>query len=87
MTAKTTMTKDRKFHWTRSILLVSVEIDSFNCTQYKHIHFFFYVFLTVRRCTFISVFKQLDAQNLFHNKFLFHASTCFEHMCSKHVEA
>ena len=30
----------------------------------------------------ISVFNQLDAQNLFYNKFLFHASTCFEHMCS-----
>ena len=32
------------------------------------------------RFLFISVFSQLDAQNLFHNKF-FHASTCFEHMC------
>jgi len=31
---------------------------------------------------FISVFNQLDAQNLFHNKFLFHDTTCFEHMCS-----
>jgi len=30
---------------------------------------------------FISVFNQLDAQNLFH-KVLFHASTRFEHMCS-----
>jgi len=28
-----------------------------------------------------SVFNQFDAQNLFNNKFLFHASTCFEHMC------
>jgi len=40
------------------------------------------VLLTVHICIFISVFNQLDAQNLFHNKFLFHASTCFEHMCS-----
>jgi len=31
---------------------------------------------------FISVFNQLDAQ-----KVLLHASTCFEHMCSKHVAA
>jgi len=31
--------------------------------------------------------NQLDAQNLFHDKFLVHTSTCFEHMCSKHVEA
>ena len=31
---------------------------------------------------FISVFNQLDAQNLFHSKFYFMPSTCFEHMCS-----
>ena len=43
---------------------------------------------------FISVFNQLDAQNLFHNKFYFmplHVpSTCAhhdEHMCWEHVEA
>jgi len=47
----------------------------------------FDVLLTVHLSIFISVFNQIDAQNLFHNKFLFHASTCFEHMCSKHVEA
>ena len=47
----------------------------------------FDVLLTVHLSIFISVFNQLDAQNLLHNKFLFHASTCFEHMCSKHVEA
>ena len=41
----------------------------------------FDVLLTVRCSIFISVFNQLDAQNLFHNKF-YHASTCFEHMCS-----
>jgi len=29
---------------------------------------------------YISVFNQLDAQNLFHDKLLFHVSTCFEHM-------
>ena len=28
---------------------------------------------------FILVINQLDAQNLFYNKFLFHACTCFEH--------
>ena len=47
----------------------------------------FDVLLTLHRSLFIPVFNQLDAQNLFHNKFYFHASTCFEHMCSKHVEA
>jgi len=32
----------------------------------------FDVLLTVHLSIFISVFNQLDAQNLFHNKFLFH---------------
>jgi len=36
---------------------------------------------------FISVINQLDAQNFRFTISLFHASTCFEHMCSKHVEA
>ena len=33
--------------------------------------FFFEVLLTVYLSIFISVFNQLDAQNLFHNKFYF----------------
>ena len=44
---------------------------------------FFYVLLTVHLSTFISVFNQLDAQNLFHNKFYFMplhvSSTCAHH--------
>ena len=36
--------------------------------------------------TFISVINQLDTQNFCFTVSLFHASTCFEHMCSKHVE-
>ena len=36
---------------------------------------------------FISVINQLDAQKFCFTVSLFHASTCFEHMCSKHVEA
>jgi len=36
---------------------------------------------------FISVINQLDAQNFCFTISLFHASTRFEHMCSKHVEA
>ena len=36
---------------------------------------------------FISVINKLDAQNCCFTIRLFHASTCFEHMCSKHVEA
>jgi len=31
---------------------------------------------------FISVINQLDAQNFGFTTSLFHASTCFEHMCS-----
>jgi len=36
---------------------------------------------------FISVINQLDAQNFCFTISLYHASTCFEHMCSKRVEA
>ena len=45
------------------------------------------VLLTVHLSIFISVINQLDAQNFCFTISLFHASTCFEHMCSKHVEA
>ena len=37
---------------------------------------------------FVSIINQLDAQKFcFTISLEFHASTCFEHMCSKHVEA
>jgi len=36
---------------------------------------------------FISVINHLDAQHFCFTISLFHASTCIEHMCSKHVEA
>ena len=48
---------------------------------------FFYVLLTVHLSIFISVINQIDAQNFCFKVSLFHASTCFEHMCSKYVEA
>jgi len=48
---------------------------------------FFDVLMTVLLSIFISVINQLDAQNVGFTISLFHASTCFEHMCSKHVEA
>jgi hypothetical protein len=48
---------------------------------------FFDVFLTVHLSVFISVINQLDAQNFCFTISLFHASSSFEHMCSKHVEA
>jgi len=43
---------------------------------------FFDVLLTVHLSIFISVINQLDARNVCFIISLFHASTCFEHMCS-----
>ena len=52
--------------------------------KYLHVN----VFLSYNRTVpFISVVNQLDAQNFCFTVSLFHASTCFKHMCSKHVEA
>ena len=42
----------------------------------------FDVLLTVHLSIFISVLNQLDAQTFCFTISLFHASTCFEHMCS-----
>jgi len=42
----------------------------------------FDVLLTVHLSIFISVNNQLDAQHFCFTIRLFHASTCFEHMCS-----
>jgi len=36
---------------------------------------------------FIPVINQVDAQKFCFTISLFHASACFEHMCSKHAEA
>ena len=38
--------------------------------QTHEVSFFFYVLLTVHLSTFILVINQLDAQNLFYNKFI-----------------
>jgi len=38
--------------------------------------------LRILKCIFISVINQLDAQTFCFTISLFHASTCFEHMCS-----
>ena len=43
---------------------------------------FFDVLPTVHLSTFISVINQLDAQNFCFTISLFHASTCFQHLCS-----
>jgi len=42
----------------------------------------FGVLLTVHLNIFTSVINELDAQNFCFTISLFHASTCFEHMCS-----
>ena len=42
----------------------------------------FDVLLTAHISIFISVLNQLDAQNFCFTISIFHASTCFEHMCS-----
>ena len=47
----------------------------------------FDVLLPVHLSIFILVINQFDAQNFCFPVSLFHASTCFKHMCSKHVEA
>jgi len=51
------------------------------CTQVE-VFFFFDVLLTVHLSIFISVINQHDAQNFCFTTSLFHASTCFEHLCS-----
>ena len=56
-------------------------------TEEATFNLFFDILLTVHLSIFISVINQLDAQNFCFTLSLFHASTCFEHMCSKHVEA
>jgi len=43
---------------------------------------YFDVLVTVHLSIFISVINQLDAQHFYFTISLFHASTCFEHMCS-----
>jgi hypothetical protein len=43
--------------------------------------------LTVHLSIFISVINQIDAQYFCFTISLFHACACFEHMCSKHVQA
>ena len=48
----------------------------------KNMTNFFDVLLTVHLSIFISVINQLDAKKFCFTISLFHASTCFEHMCS-----
>jgi len=64
--------------------LITVQQDATYSVYYIFVgsFTFFYVLLTVHLSIFISVINQLDAQNFCFTLSLFHASTCFEHMCS-----
>jgi len=54
----------------------------------RNIAYCFDVLLTVLHLSiFISVINELDGQNFCFTIILFHASTYYEHMCPKHVEA
>ena len=64
-------------------------IVDLSCSEWRHTVctgnnnlVFFDVLLTVHLSLFISVINPLDAQNFCFTISLFHASTCFEHMCS-----
>jgi len=52
--------------------------DNGQCSNYSY----FDVLLIVHFSIFFSVINQLDAQHFCFTISLFHASTCFEHMCS-----
>ena len=55
-----------------------VDLDQMKEKQFQN----FDVLRTVHLSIFISVINQLDAQNFCFTISLFHASTCFEHLCS-----
>jgi len=76
--------KDILLEWSRVIGLYSwLHIGKLSCTISTSSLFpDFYVLLTIHLSIFISVINQLDAQNFSFTISLFHASTCFEHMCS-----
>jgi len=60
-----------------------IETNSLSLDKFNRLVFV----IQSRLMMFISVINQLDAYNFCFTISLFHASTCFEHMCSKHVEA
>jgi len=62
------------------VTIGAVEGRSVSIEYYMSV--FFDILLTVHLSIFISVINQLDTQNFCFTVSLFHASTCFEHMCS-----
>ena len=75
-------TDSRLFLWSSSPCDVSYQQWRTYCSQHQQSLINFVVLLTVHLSIFISVINQLDAQNFCFTISLFHASTCFEHMCS-----
>jgi len=63
----------------KTVILRTIHAD---VTELSISFFFYDVLLTVHLSIFISVINQLDALNFCFTISLFHASTCFEHMCS-----
>jgi len=75
-------------HRSRNMLPISLNclqtvshVKKLCCTEEATFVVFFDVLLTVHLSIFISIINQLDAQNFCFTISLFHASTCFEHMC------
>ena len=68
-------------HLSIFIVLLTVHLSIFIVLLSVHLSIFI-VLLSVHLSIFISVINQLDAQNFCFTISLFHASTCFKHMCS-----
>ena len=73
----TTDTANRRREYNWHITALSFCLHSVKCNIYEY---FFYILLTVHLNIFYLNINQLDALNFIMS--LFHASTCFEHMCS-----
>ena len=63
-------------------VVLTTDTQVFVHSKVKEIFKNLVVLLTVHLSIFISVINQLDAQCFCFTISLFHASTCFEHMCS-----
>ena len=74
---------DRYVVPTHRLLLTHLCYISSQKSEDLKIYFYLYLkFYHANASFFISVINQLDAQNFCFTISLFHASTCFEHMCS-----
>jgi hypothetical protein len=71
------------YAWSSSLTMLNILTKCCLCLYSLKMATFFYVLLTVHLSIYISLFNQLDAQNLFHSKFYFMpvhvSSTCVHH--------